>query len=89
MLVVVTIMMILVAVGASQMRPASELRRIREAARAINVYLSTARNRAMETGRPCGVIFHCFGPTVPCAMTADQCEVPPCYAGDTERRWPP
>ena len=52
MLVVVTIMMLLVAVSATAFRPANDSRRIREAARAINVYLGSARNRAMETGRP-------------------------------------
>ena len=62
MLVVVTIMMLLVAVSATAFRPANDSRRIREAARAINVYLGSARNRAMETGRPCGVIFRRFSP---------------------------
>jgi type II secretory pathway pseudopilin PulG len=86
MLVVVTIMMLLVAAAATQMRPATESRRIREAARALNVYLGSARNRAMETGRPCGVMLRRFvvsagPPVVACVMTADQCEVPPSYAG--------
>ena len=83
MLVVVTIMMVLVAVSATAFRPANDSRRIREAARAINVYLSSARNRAMESGRPCGVILRRF-PGVACAMTLEQCEAPPCYCGDTE-----
>ena len=82
MLVVVTIMMILVAVSATAFRPANNSRRIREAARAINVYLSSARNRAMETGRPCGVILRRFNGTST-VMNLDQCEVPPSYCGDT------
>jgi type II secretory pathway pseudopilin PulG len=85
MLIVVSIMMILMAAGASVMRPAGDSRRIREAARAVNIYLSSARNRAMETGRPCGVMLRRFSDTVPCAMNMDQCEVPPCYCGDTEQ----
>ncbi len=80
MLVVVTIMMILVAAAATRMRPATESRRIREAARALNVYISTARNRAMETGRPCGVVLHHFGATT-AVMNLDQCEVPPSFSG--------
>jgi len=84
MLIVISILMILAAAAANVMRPALDGRRIREAARAVNVYLSSARNRAMETGRPCGVILRRFG-TLPCAMNADQCEVPPCYCGDTEQ----
>jgi type II secretory pathway pseudopilin PulG len=81
MLVVVTIMMMLVAAAATQMRPATESRRIREAARALNVYLGSARNRAMETGRPCGVMFHRFAGATSAVMNLDQCEVPPRYAG--------
>ena len=91
MLVVVTIMMMLVAAAATRMRPATESRRIREAARAINVYLGSARNRAMETGRPCGVILHRFSArsTSSAVMNLDQCEVPPCYARRTDySRWP-
>ena len=82
MLVVVSIMMLLVAAAATQMRPATESRRVRESARALSTYLSSARNRAIEIGRPCGVMFHRFSTTIPCAMNLDQCEVPPSYAGD-------
>ena len=69
MLVVVAIMMVLVAAAATRMRPASEARRIRESARALNVYLGSARNRAMETGRPCGVILHRFISGTPLARS--------------------
>jgi type II secretory pathway pseudopilin PulG len=81
MLVVVAIMMVLVAAAATRMRPAAEARRIRETARALNVYLGSARNRAMETGRPCGVILHRFAGATAAVMNLDQCEVPPSYAG--------
>ena len=84
MLIVVTIMMIMVAAAATMMKPASDARRIRESARALNVYLGSARNRAMETGRPCGVMLHRFNNTA-AVMVAYQCEVPPCYAGDTQQ----
>ena len=63
MLIVIGIMLIMVAAAATLMQPASESRRIREAARSINIYLSSARNQAMETGRPCGVTFRNFSPT--------------------------
>ena len=85
MLIVVSIMMILVAAGVSVFRPASDSRRIREAARAINVYLSSARNRAMETGRPCGVMLRRLDSAPLAVLNLDQCEVPPCYTGDTEQ----
>jgi prepilin-type N-terminal cleavage/methylation domain-containing protein len=91
MLVVVSIVMILTLAAVTRMQPAAESRRIREAARALNVYFSTARSRAMETGRPCGVMLRTFRKadgtvvTPPFMMIADQCEIPPCYCGDTDQ----
>lgn len=82
LLIVIGIMLVLVAAAATLIQPAGESRRIRETSRSINIYLSTARNHAMETGRSCGVIFRCLNGTA-CALTADQCEVPPPWAGDT------
>ncbi len=83
LLIVISIMMILVALTATMMRPDVKGRRVREAARGINVYLASARNRATETGRPCGVIFRNFG-APGFAMNADQCEVPPSFCGESE-----
>ena len=83
MLIVISILMILAAAAANVMRSTMDGRRVREAARAVNVYLSSARNRAMETGRPCGVILRRFNGT-PAVMNLDQCEVPACYCGDLE-----
>jgi type II secretory pathway pseudopilin PulG len=82
-LIVIGIMLILVTLAATTMRPDVEGRRIREAARSVNVYLATARNRAMETGRPAGVIFRRLGATAG-SIDIDQCEVPPSFCGDTE-----
>jgi prepilin-type N-terminal cleavage/methylation domain-containing protein len=85
LLVVIGIMLALGAVMIPAMRPAMESRRIREAARQVNVYLGTARNRAIETGRPAGVIF-VRDPNLPQAcVTLQQAEVPPPYAGDWEQ----
>ena len=83
LLIVISIMVILVTLTATMMRPDVEGRRVREAARSINVYLASARNRAMETGKPCGVIFRNFG-APGFAMNADQCQVPPNYGGETQ-----
>ena len=91
MLIVVSIAVLLVAAAVTKLRPALESRRTREAARALNAYLSSARNQAMETGRPCGVMLRCFKKTdgsaftPPFVMMCDQCEVPSCYCGDTEQ----
>ena len=84
MLIVISIMTMLVALAARIVSPAKDSRRTREAARAINVYLSSARNRAMETGRPAGVMLRRFAGKS-AVMNLDQCEVPPCYCGETEQ----
>jgi prepilin-type N-terminal cleavage/methylation domain-containing protein len=84
MLIVIGIMLLLVGAAATMMQPASESRRIREAARSINIYLSTARSRAMELGRPCGVTFRFLGQK-PIVLNADQCEVPAKYSGQTDQ----
>jgi prepilin-type N-terminal cleavage/methylation domain-containing protein len=83
MLIVISIMVILMVGAFKVMQPLAD-RRVREAARAVNVYISSARNRAIEIGRPCGVIFRrATSLNMPAAaMVLDQCEVPPPYAGD-------
>ncbi len=84
MLIVVAIIAALMAVALRVLQPIGQ-RRVREAAREVNVYLSSARNRAMELGRPCGVIFkRANGTNFPAAsMVLEQYVVPPLYAGDT------
>lgn len=93
LLVVISILVLLMGVAAAAMRFSLEGRRTREAARAISVYCGSARVRAMETGRPVGVVLHRFldpkDPTNPakglpgCAMRLEQAEMPLPYAGDT------
>jgi prepilin-type N-terminal cleavage/methylation domain-containing protein len=87
LMVVITIMVIVMGLAATMMRPDIEGRRVREAARMVNVYLSSARNRAIEIGRPCGVVLHrLVNPNgtpspVAAAMSMDQVESPPPFAG--------
>jgi prepilin-type N-terminal cleavage/methylation domain-containing protein len=92
LLVVISIVVLLSATMLPRMRPAIEERRIREAARAVNTYISAARNRAIETGRPCGIMFESIAildntnkvvGTIPGATSIYQVEVPPPYGGDT------
>ena len=83
LLVAISILVILMAVGARMMNFSVEDRRTREAARAINVYVASARNRAMETGRPCGVMLRRLESQPLCVVGMEQVEVPPPYAGDT------
>ena len=74
LLVVITIILILLVLVARRLKPAIESRRVREAARAIAVYISSARNMAMSTGRPCGIL---FSPT-----KLQQIEAPTPYTGE-------
>ncbi len=87
LLVVISIMVIMMGLAATLMRPDLEGRRAREAARVLNVYIASARNRALEIGRPVGVVFHRLPnpngtpSAVPAALSMDQVEVPPPFAG--------
>jgi len=83
LLVVVGILALLAATAVPMLRPALEGRRVREAARAVNVYISSARNRALETGRPSGVMFQRMDVQAAASMIIQQVEVPPTYAGDS------
>lgn len=84
LLVVVSILVMLAAVALPQVQPMMETRRGREAARAINVYFGSARTRAIETGRPCGVILQRFGTNRNAVTTLQMVEVPTNYSGHTE-----
>jgi type II secretory pathway pseudopilin PulG len=82
LLIVVTIMMVLLAAAVPRLRPAMEARRVREAARAVNLYLASARSAAMSHGRPCGVVIERLGAEPLCSMNMSQVEVPAPYSGD-------
>ena len=83
LLIVITVLMMLVGVALPAMRPALEGRQVREAARSLNIYLSSARSVAMVTGRPCGVMIQRLEAEPLCSMELAQAQVPPPYAGDT------
>jgi len=83
LLVVIAIIGILAGFALREMRLGVEERGIREAARALNVYLGSARNRAMELGRPAGVVIERSAVKPNAAILARQVEAPPPYAGDT------
>jgi len=82
LLVVISILLVLTAVAVPMMQPSLEGRRTREAARAIHVYFTSARIRAMETGRPVGVMFDRLPEQAEACRVLRQAEVPPPYAGD-------
>ena len=81
-------MMLLATYALPKLGPMSKGRKIREASRSVNVFLSRARSRAIETGRPCGVVFQRVSadtsdPLSNAVSMLYQAEVPPPYAGDT------
>ena len=80
LLVVIAIMALLIAAGVPAVRHQNEGRKIREAARSINVFFGAARNRALETGRPCGVMLRPYETTAS-VMLLEQVEVPPAFGG--------
>jgi type II secretory pathway pseudopilin PulG len=95
LLVVVTILMMLAAFAIPTMRPLTEGRRIREATRAIDVFITQAKIRAAEIQRPVGVLFERMRLDAgdPLDLTDDTyqddacnilriVEVPPPYAGE-------
>jgi prepilin-type N-terminal cleavage/methylation domain-containing protein len=92
LLLVITIILMMMVAAARQMQAAKDLRRSREAARAVSAYLGAARSRALANHRPCGVMLVSAATQLSagtatglqnCVMTLQQVEVPPPYAGDT------
>jgi len=59
MLVVMTIMLILVAVALPTIKNSMQDGSTREASRQLNAYFAMAKARALQTGRPCGVMMLC------------------------------
>jgi len=82
LLVAVTILLMVTVVALPVMMPTKEGRRIRDAARSINVLLGSARSHALETGRPSGVWFQRMKGLPRCSNVMYLAEVPPLYAGE-------
>ncbi len=83
LLIVIGVLVALVAVAAPNLRPAVESRRMREAARQVSTYFSSARSRAIELNRPCGVMIERFAGDPRVGMVLHQVETPPPYAGES------
>jgi hypothetical protein len=62
--------------------PALQNRKMRESSRLVSGFFSGARARAIEAGRPVGVMLERSN-GLPFAMTLSYVEVPPPYSGDT------
>jgi prepilin-type N-terminal cleavage/methylation domain-containing protein len=82
LLVVMAIIMLLAAATIPRLRPEMNRSRIREAARSVQLYLSTARNQAIATGRSCGVMLERLPAEPGCSMSLAQVETTIPYGGD-------
>ena len=83
LLIVISILSIMAAVALPMMQSGKEARRIREAARGMNLQCSRARTEALSSGRPCGIMLRRVVGKPECAMVVEQVKTPPPYAGDT------
>src|SRR5437762_6876101 len=59
LLVVMTIMLMLVAISLPAIKNVMQEGHTREASRQLNAYFAMAKARALQTGRPCGVMMMC------------------------------
>lgn len=84
LMVVLLVMMLITAITIPAVAPALSGRRIREAARMVNVFFSGARNRAIQTSRPYGVMVERQAGLPGASITLSYAEVPLPYAGDFE-----
>ncbi len=82
LLVVLAIIMMVAAATIPRLKPEMDRARVREAARSIQLYLSSARDQAMATGRSVGVQIERLPAENGCSMSLTQLETPPLYAGD-------
>ena len=74
--------MLLAAATIPRLKPEMDRSRVREAARSIQLYLSSARNLAISTGRTCGVMIEPLAAENGCSMSLTQVETPLPYGGD-------
>jgi type II secretory pathway pseudopilin PulG len=82
LLVVIFIILLVAAIMVPRLQPIMDHARIREAARSIQLYLSSARNQAIASGRSCGVLIEPLPADNGCSMTLKQVETPAYYGGD-------
>src|SRR4051812_4305838 len=59
MLIVMTIMLMLVVITLPAVKNLMQDGNVREASRQLNAYFAMAKARAVQTGRPCGVMMIC------------------------------
>lgn len=86
LLIVVAVATLLLAAAVPLLRLPLQGRKVREAAREVHLFLTQARARAVELGRPVGVLIRRADPAFPNGSFFSQqlylVESPPPYAGD-------
>jgi len=83
LLVVVFIILAVSAAVVPVLAPTAAGRRQREAARVVSTFISGARTRAIEIGRPAGIWLQGTTGDRGSVVTLSYCEVPPPYSGVT------
>jgi Tfp pilus assembly protein FimT len=81
-LIVLTIMLMITGATLPVVLPALQNRRMREGSRLVSTFISGARSRAIEAGRPVGVMFERLN-GLPMAAQLSYVELPAPYSGDT------
>lgn len=83
LMLVILIMLAVTVITVATVAPSLRGRRLREAARLVNVFLNAARNRAIQTGRPWGVVIERQRGFPSASVLLHLCELPPPYAGNS------
>ena len=83
LLVVLFIMSIMLAIAVPIVRPPVEARAVREGARMVSTALTSARTRAIQTGRPVGVMFEPSDAAGNTAAVLHYVQVAAPYSGDS------
>ncbi len=81
LLVVMLIILMVTAAAIPVIAPAMQNRQMRESTRLVTSFMGAAKARAVQTGRPVGVVIERFNGQ-PFALQMAQVEVPPPYSGD-------
>ncbi|MBC8356018.1 MAG: hypothetical protein H8E66_28915 [Planctomycetes bacterium] len=82
LMVVVTIAVLLIGVSVPMMKPAVDDAKRREASRQFNVFLTSAKARAIQNGRPAGVWVERDAAGGNAALNVYMAETPAPYSGD-------
>jgi len=84
LMLVILIMLAVTVITVATVAPSLRGRRLREAARQVNVFLNAARNRAIQSGRPWGVVIERQRGFPSAGVLLHLSHVPPLYGGNSQ-----